>query len=99
MSRKVDKITPIESYEEKAIAAELNELEEFLENYSVKYPDENTLIRSVEQLRFYVPHKKPIRQKLSARLIELFYRVFPIYRFTGISLFFFGSLLLPNKLY
>lgn len=99
MSRKAEKVTQTESDEEKAIIVELNELESFLEQYSVKYPDESTLVHSLEQLRYYVPPKKPNRQKLLTQLIETFYRIFPIYRFTGISLFFFGSILLPNKLY
>lgn len=99
MRGKVETITSLESAEEKAITNDLDELRLYMQHYSVKYPDESTLLSSVEQLRYYVPHKKSYRQKLITQLVETFYRIFPIYRFTSISLFFFGSLLLPNKLY
>jgi hypothetical protein len=99
MSRKVEEITRIESDKEKEITNDLDELQMNLDYYAVKYPDERTINSSVEQLRIYVPHKKHFSQKLFAQLVEAVYHIFPIYRFTSIGLFFFGSLLLPNKLY
>lgn len=87
------------STEEQAITRELAELQYHLELLSVKYPDEQAIHSSIEQLRMYVPRKKPLVEALYSQLLEGLLRIFPLYRFTSMSLFFFGSLLLPNKIY
>jgi hypothetical protein len=100
MSRKKFEIhNQLESYEERKITCDLEELQTYLDHYSVKYPDESTINYSIEQLRIHVPRRKQLLQILLAQMAKPMFRVWPFYRFTSIGLFLFGSLLLPNKIY
>ncbi|QGQ98574.1 hypothetical protein EHS13_28690 [Paenibacillus psychroresistens] len=85
--------------EDSQIADDLAEIQLYLEHYSVKYPNESTIDRSIEQLRVYVPHKKRLLQQLFSNLGGAIYHVLPVHQFASFSLFLLGSLLLPSKLY
>jgi hypothetical protein len=97
--KKVESSNQIDAITDEKTTSDLADLQQYLDLYMVKYPDEYTLNNSIEQLREYVPRRKPLLQNLYTQLLEATFRIFPFYRFTSIGLFLFGSLLLPNKIY